>query len=64
VESPLQVTEDGYREAGRRIAALAPVVFVRKVATTWPRSAGWSWPRWTQPPAAHPAELGVSHSLV
>jgi acetoin utilization deacetylase AcuC-like enzyme len=29
-ESPLRVTEDGYREAGRRIGALAPVVFVQE----------------------------------
>jgi len=29
-ESPLQVTEDGYREAGRRIAALAPAVFIQE----------------------------------
>jgi len=29
-ESPLRVTEDGYREAGRRIAALAPAVLVQE----------------------------------
>jgi acetoin utilization deacetylase AcuC-like enzyme len=29
-ESPLRVTEDGYRGAGRRIAALGPVVFVQE----------------------------------
>jgi acetoin utilization deacetylase AcuC-like enzyme len=29
-ESPLQVTEGGYREAGRRIAALAPAVLVQE----------------------------------
>jgi len=29
-ESPLRVTEDGYREAGRRIGALGPVVFVQE----------------------------------
>ena len=28
-ESPLRVTEDGYREAGRRIAALAPAVLIQ-----------------------------------
>ncbi len=29
-ESPLRVTEDGYREAGRRIAALGPAVLVQE----------------------------------
>ena len=29
-ESPLRVTEDGYREAGRRIGALGPAVFVQE----------------------------------
>jgi acetoin utilization deacetylase AcuC-like enzyme len=29
-ESPLRVTEDAYREAGRRIAALGPAVFVQE----------------------------------
>lgn len=29
-ESPLQVTADGYREAGRRLAALAPAVFIQE----------------------------------
>jgi acetoin utilization deacetylase AcuC-like enzyme len=29
-ESPLRVTEDGYREAGRRIASLGPVVFIQE----------------------------------
>jgi acetoin utilization deacetylase AcuC-like enzyme len=29
-ESPLQVTAAGYREAGRRIAALAPAVFIQE----------------------------------
>jgi acetoin utilization deacetylase AcuC-like enzyme len=29
-ESPLQVTEAGYREAGRRIAAVAPAVFIQE----------------------------------
>jgi acetoin utilization deacetylase AcuC-like enzyme len=29
-ESPLRVTEDGYRAAGRRIGALGPVVFVQE----------------------------------
>ena len=29
-ESPLRVTEDGYREAGRRIATLAPAVLVQE----------------------------------
>jgi acetoin utilization deacetylase AcuC-like enzyme len=29
-ESPLRVTEEGYRGAGRRIAALGPVVFVQE----------------------------------
>ena len=29
-ESPLQVTAAGYREAGRRIAAVAPAVFVQE----------------------------------
>jgi len=29
-ESPLRVTEDGYREAARRIAALAPAVLVQE----------------------------------
>jgi acetoin utilization deacetylase AcuC-like enzyme len=29
-ESPLRVTEDGYREAGRRIGSLGPAVFVQE----------------------------------
>jgi acetoin utilization deacetylase AcuC-like enzyme len=29
-ESPLQITEDAYREAGRKIAALGPAVFVQE----------------------------------
>lgn len=29
-ESPLQVTEDGYREAGRRIAAIGPTVLIQE----------------------------------
>jgi acetoin utilization deacetylase AcuC-like enzyme len=29
-ESPLQVTAAGYREAARRIAALAPAVFIQE----------------------------------
>lgn len=29
-ESPLRVTEDGYREAGRRIGALGPAVFIQE----------------------------------
>jgi acetoin utilization deacetylase AcuC-like enzyme len=29
-ESPMRVTEDGFREAGRRIGALGPVVFVQE----------------------------------
>jgi acetoin utilization deacetylase AcuC-like enzyme len=51
-ESPLRVTEDGYREAGRRIGALGPAVFVQEggydleslgplVVATLDGAAGW-----------------------
>jgi len=51
-ESPLRVTEDGYREAGRRIGSLGPAVFIQEggydlaslgplVVATIDGAAGW-----------------------
>ena len=51
-ESPLRVTDEGYRCAAQQVAALGPPVSPSKRADTTCRPSGGSWPRhWTASPA-------------